>query len=32
MYMIRSFEGPNPDESRVGRLTGTLVRFYLCSR
>ena len=29
--MIRSFEGPYPDESRVGRLTGTLVRAHVCA-
>lgn len=31
VYMIRSFEGPYPDESRVGRLTGTLVRAHVCA-
>jgi len=30
VYMIRSFEGSDPDEARVGRLTGTLVHAPPC--
>ncbi|KAK9832715.1 hypothetical protein WJX81_003365 [Elliptochloris bilobata] len=32
VYMIRSFEGPSPDESRVGRLTGTLTSCFCAAQ